>query len=64
ETDGPLLFYGAIDAPSGIVTLTDSSNFPYLNIPVPEGRVTVHVWAENDRHPDWVWLQLDAFRPI
>lgn len=61
---GACLFSGAIDAPSGVVTLMDSSTFRYLNVPVPEGRVGVNVWADDDQNPEWVWLQLDAIRPI
>jgi hypothetical protein len=64
EFGGAPLFNGFINSPSGIVTLSDSSNFRYLNMPVPEGRVTVRIWAEHHRHPEWVWLQLGAIRPI
>ena len=64
KTGGEIMFSSAINSPSGIVSLSDSSNFRYLNVPVPEGRVTVRVWAENARHPEWVWLQLGAIRPI
>jgi len=64
DAGGALLFFGAINASSGVLTLSDSSNFPYISIPVPPGRIEVHVWAEDNRHPEWVWLQLSAVRPI
>ena len=64
ESDRAPVFDGVINSPSGILTLSDSSNFRYLNVPVAEGRVTVRVWAEHQRHPEWVWLQVGAFRPI
>jgi hypothetical protein len=58
------LFEGFINSPSGILTLSDSRNFRYLNVPVQEGRVGVRVWAEHHQTPDWVWLQVSAIRPI
>ena len=61
---GIKLFRGSINASSGVVTLMDSSNFRYLNVPVAEGRVTIDLWAEDDRHPEWVWIQLGAIRSI
>ncbi|MBB4000480.1 hypothetical protein [Aureimonas pseudogalii] len=64
EADGRKLFSGSIDASSGVVTLTDSSGFRYLNVPVPSGRVAISVYADDDRNPDWVWLQLGAIREI
>ncbi|MGO4740180.1 hypothetical protein AB4099_26780 [Bosea sp. 2KB_26] len=64
KADGPKLFSGSINAPSGVVTLTDSSSFRYLNVPVPEGRVSVDLWADNDQNPEWVWVQLGAIRSI
>jgi hypothetical protein len=64
DAGGSCQFSGAIYAPSGIVTLMDSSTFRYLNVPVPEGSVSVSVWADDDQNPQWVWLQLAAIRPI
>jgi hypothetical protein len=64
ESDDALLFDGAIEASTGVVTLMDSSAFRYLNIPVPEGQITVRIWAEDNRNPEWVWIQLGAVRPI
>lgn len=61
---GMPLFEGFINSPSGILTVSDSSNFRYINVPVPRGRVNVRVWAEHNRHPEWVWLQVGAFRSI
>lgn len=62
--EGVKLFHGTINAPSGVIALMDSSNFRYLNIPVPAGQVTADVWAEDERHPEWVWIQLGAIRSI
>ncbi|WP_286772731.1 MULTISPECIES: hypothetical protein [unclassified Sphingomonas] len=64
EAGGAPLFDGTIDAPSGIVTLMDSSTFRYLNVPVFSGRLSVRVWAEDDQNPEWVWLQLGTIRQI
>ena len=64
DAGGSLLFFGSINASSGVLTLSDSSNFAYINIPVPPGRIDIHVWAEDNQHPEWVWLQLSAIRPI
>jgi hypothetical protein len=64
DAGGTCQFSGAIYAPSGIVTLMDSTTFRYLNVPVPEGNVCVSVWADDDQNPEWVWLQLGAIRPI
>jgi hypothetical protein len=61
---GVCQFRGAIYAPSGIVTLMDSSTFRYLNVPVPEGSVSISVWADDGRNPEWVWLQLGEIRAI
>lgn len=56
------LFSGSLNAPSGIITLMDSSAFQYVNIPVPLGPVRVDIWADNDLNPEWVWIQLEAIR--
>lgn len=61
---GMKLFSGSLNVPSGVITLMDSSAFRYLNVPVPHGTVLVDIWAENDRHPQWVWVQLSAIRRI
>lgn len=63
-SSSPKLFSGSIAAPSGIVTLMDSSLFDYLNIPVPEGPLGINIWADDAENPDWVWVQLDAIRPV
>lgn len=62
ESGGKVMFSGAIEAPTGVLTVTDSASFRYLNIPVPPGRVTIDVWANHDIHPDWVWIKLGAIR--
>jgi hypothetical protein len=59
---GTKLFSGSIQASTGVLTLTDSGAFRYLNIPVPTGPVFVEVWADDDRNPEWVWVKLDAIR--
>jgi hypothetical protein len=61
---GTRLFSGSLNAPSGIVTLMDSSLFKYLNVPVPNGRIAIDFWADDDQNPDWVWIRLGAIRDI
>lgn len=63
-TDGEVLYCGALQAKSGVLSLLDSSSFKYLNIPVPVGQVTVEVSADDRRYPSWVWLRLGAIRAI
>jgi len=62
ETGGMKLFTGVIEASTGELTMSDSATFRYLNIPVPIGPVTVDIWADDDRNPDWVWIRLGAIR--
>ncbi|MER8477799.1 hypothetical protein [Mesorhizobium sp. M1163] len=62
EGGGAKFFCGTIDVPSGVATLSDSSSFRYVNIPVPPGPVSIEVWADNDQNPDWVWVKLGAIR--
>jgi hypothetical protein len=57
EAGGTKMFSGSISAPTGVVTLSDSSSFRYLNIPVPKGLVVIDVWADDDKNPDWVWVK-------
>jgi hypothetical protein len=64
ETDGLKLFSGSIDVPSGVVTLSDSGSFRYINVPVPAGRLSIDLWSDHDKHPTWVWIKLGAIRPI
>lgn len=45
-----------------MLAVTDSVSFQYLNIPVPTGRVSVDIWADDHRNPDWVWIKLGAIR--
>lgn len=60
----PLFPCAGAYAPSGVVTLTDSNAFRYVNVSVPEGRLTVDLWAEDDRNPEWVWIQLGGILSI
>ncbi len=64
QTGNEKLFSGSISAQSGVVTLMDSSTFRYLNVPVPEGPVPIEIWADNDKSPEWVWIQIAAIRSI
>jgi hypothetical protein len=64
EAGGLKLFSGSIDIPSGVVTLSDSSSFRYINVPVPAGRLPIDLWADHDKYPKWVWVKLGAIRPI
>ena len=56
ETSGIELFSGSINAPSGVITLSDSSAFEYLNVPVPKGRSKIKLWADDTQNPEWVWI--------
>jgi len=58
------LFSGSIDAPSGVLTLSDSHAFHYINVPVPPGRVFIDLWADDSENPGWVWVKLGAIRAI
>lgn len=62
EAGGKEMFSGFIEASTGVLTVTDSTPFHYLNIPVPTGSVSVSVWADDERNPDWVWIKLGAIR--
>jgi hypothetical protein len=62
EVGGKEMFSGAIEASTGVLTVSDSNSFRYLNVPVPSGRVSVNVWADDEKNPDWVWIKLGAIR--
>ena len=62
EAGGKEMFSGFIEASTGVLTVTDSTPFHYLNIPVPAGSVSVSIWADDERNPDWVWIKLGAIR--
>lgn len=62
EAEGKEMFSGFIEASTGVLTVTDSTPFHYLNIPVPTGSVSVSIWADDERTPDWVWIKLGAIR--
>jgi hypothetical protein len=62
ELDGLKLFSGSIAVRSGTVSVSDSSSYRYLNIPVPAGDVAVDIWADDDKSPEWVWVKLGAIR--
>jgi len=64
DDGGTKMFSGALDASTGVLTVSDSTLFRYLNIPVPSGRVPVEIWADDDQNPDWVWIKLGAIRPV
>lgn len=53
---------GMIDAPGGILALTDSHNFTYINVPVPAEPQNLAVWADADTNPVWVWIKLERIR--
>jgi hypothetical protein len=46
ELGGTRYADGVLDTPSGVLALTDSYNFSYINVPVPQGSQTVEVWAD------------------
>ena len=62
DAGGKEVFAGVINALTGILTVSDSSNFRYLNIPVPAGAVSVRIWADHESTPEWVWVKLAEIR--
>lgn len=62
STGGLKLFDGGIEVPTGVLSIADSAGFRYINVPVPIGRVTVTIWADDEINPEWVWIRLGAFR--
>ena len=62
--DGKFLFSCVIESKTGVLSLFDSSAFSYLNIPVPVGQSSIHVSADDEQNPSWVWLKLGAIRRI
>lgn len=52
DAGGKEVFTGVIEASTGVLTMSDSASFHYLNIPVPPGPVSVDIWADDDRNPD------------
>ena len=62
EAVGQKLFTGNIGAASGTLTVTDSHGFRYLNVPVPVGQLSVEIWADDEKNPDWVWVKLGAIQ--
>jgi hypothetical protein len=59
EFGGTRYAYGVLNSPSGVLALTDSYNFRYINVPVPQGTQTVEVWADAISNPNWVWIKLE-----
>ncbi|MGO4126068.1 hypothetical protein AB4Z01_16820 [Inquilinus sp. YAF38] len=62
DRTGIRLFSGSIDTPSGVVSLSNSGGFRYINVPVSLGRTSVDIWSDDDRHPEWVWIKLTEIR--
>jgi hypothetical protein len=62
ELGGTRFADGVLNAPSGVLALTDAYNFRYINVPVPEGTQTVEVWADAMFNPNWVWIKLEHIR--
>ena len=62
DRGGTLYASGMVTAPSGVLALTDSASFRYINIPVPKGSQAVEVWADSKTNPDWVWIKLHSIR--
>ncbi|WP_152613620.1 hypothetical protein [Inquilinus limosus] len=55
---GIKLFSGSLATPSGVMSLSDSGSFRYINVPVSVGRISVDIWSDDDRYPGWVWIKL------
>lgn len=62
QAGGKRMFSGTLEASTGVLTVSDSTPFYYLNIPVPTGRISVGIWADDDTNPEWVWIKLGAIR--
>ena len=58
------LFSGSVECPSWVQSLSDSSAFAYINVPVSAGRISVNVRTDNEVSPNWVWIKLDSFRAV
>lgn len=63
-TAGVKLFSGSILATTGILSLTDSGAFSYINVPVPSGSVDIDVWMSKAQHPEWVWIKLGEIESL
>ncbi|MGO1077369.1 hypothetical protein [Inquilinus sp. CA228] len=61
---GRKLFSGSITTPSGILSVSDSNLFRYINVPVTAGRTHVEIWSDDDRYPEWVWVKLSQIRAV
>lgn len=62
EREGRNYFSGILDSRNGVLSLTDSHRFRYLNVPVHPGQITFELWADVDKNPEWVWIRLGAIR--
>lgn len=62
ELDGTRFADGVLNTPSGVLALSDSANFKYINIPVPKGSQSVEIWADELLNPTWVWIKLERIR--
>jgi hypothetical protein len=62
DLGGSQFAHGTIETPGGVLALTDSYNFTYINVPVPEGAQNVGVWADAGTNPTWIWVKLDKIR--
>lgn len=58
------MFHTTIFARSGVLTVSDSAAFSYLNIPTAPDDVQINIWANDAMNPDWVWIQLGSIRTL
>lgn len=58
--EGHRMFAGVIQASSGVLTVSDSYNFCYLNVPVSPGPVSLEIWVDELVNPEWVRIRLGA----
>jgi hypothetical protein len=56
--DGSKLWSGGLSVTTGVVMLSDSSGFHYLNVPASAGHVEIDIWADDETNPEWVWIKL------
>ena len=57
-------FSGSVATPSGVVSVSDSGSFRYINVPATIGRTQVELWSDHDRHPEWIWIKLNEIRSV
>ncbi len=55
---GERVFSGTVLTPSRVLSLTDSSVFTHLNLPVSDAETNIDIWMDDPSQPDWAWVKL------